>query len=446
MASIHLKTDIPGPKSREILARRAAAVTSGLAKATEVVVESASGALVHDVDGNTLLDFAGGIGMLAVGHSPKNVVDAMHTQAEKLIHMCSIVATYEPYVALAELLNAVTPGNFPKKTLLSNSGSEAVENAVNLARAYTRRPAVISFEGAYHGRTLLALSLTSKYGLFKKLFGPFAPEIYRIPAPNVYRRPPGMSEEEYVEWLCQNLDHALIAQVDPSAIAAIIIEPVQGEAGFIPIPPAFLSRIREICTQHGIVMIADEVQCGMGRTGKLFAIEHYGIVPDVIVTAKSLGAGMPIAATIGRAEILDAIHPGGVGGTYGGSPVACAAAIEAVNMINTPGFLYRAAQVGSTIRESMLRWKEKYPLIGDVRGLGAMMLVEFVKDHDSKEPAAAETLEIIKYAYQHGLILIRAGLYSNCIRLLPPLNLPDEMLMEGLGVLEAAIAHVQKSL
>lgn len=446
MTYIQLQTEIPGPKSREILARRAAAVTNGLAKATDIVVESASGAVVRDVDGNTLLDFAGGIGMLAVGHSPKNVVDAMHTQAEKLIHMCSIVATYEPYVELAELLNRVAPGDFPKKTLLSNSGSEAVEYAINLARAYTKRPAVMAFEGAYHGRTQLALSLTSKYGLFKKQFGPFAPEIYRIPAPNVYRHPPGMTEEEFVEWSCWSLENALIAQVDPSAIAAMIIEPVQGEAGFIPMPPAFLAKIREICTQHGIVMIADEVQCGMGRTGKLFAMEHYGMAADMTTTAKSLGAGMPIAATIGRAEIMDAAHPGGVGGTYGGSPVAIAAALEAVNMINTPEFLNRAAQIGKTIRETMLGWKEKYPMIGDVRGLGAMMLVEFVKDRETKEPIPNETLAIIRYAAQHGLILIRAGLYSNCIRLLPPLNMPDDMLHEGLAVLEAGIASAQKTL
>ncbi|MBZ0320500.1 MAG: 4-aminobutyrate--2-oxoglutarate transaminase [Anaerolineae bacterium] len=442
MGHIQLKTEIPGPKSRELLARRAAAVSAGLAKSTEVVIDHAHGALVHDIDGNTLIDLAGGIGMLAVGHTPASVVRAMQAQAEKYIHICSLVATYEPYVRLCELLNEITPGDFPKKTLLANSGSEAVENAIKIARYYTGRPAIITFEGAYHGRTLLTLSLTSKYGLFKKGFGPFAPEIYRLPAPNLYRRPAQMSESEYLDWCIANLEHALIAQVDPSAVAAIIIEPVQGEAGFIPIPQRFLTKIREICDKHGIVMIADEIQCGFGRTGKLFAIEHSGIVPDLITTAKSLGAGMPISAVTGRAEIMDAPHLGGVGSTYGGNPLACVAAIEAVEIIRQPEFLARVSQIGSIMREVMCGWMDKVELIGDVRGLGSMMLVEFVKDRLTKEPAPAETLQIIKLATSRGVILIRAGLYSNGIRLLPPLVISDDELYEGLNVLGGAIQEV----
>lgn len=442
MASIQLQTEIPGPKSRELLARRAAAVSAGLAKSTEIVIDHAHGALVHDVDGNTLIDLAGGIGMLAVGHSPASVVQAMQAQAEKYIHICSLVATYEPYVRLCELLNEITPGDFPKKTLLANSGSEAVENAIKIARYYTGRPAVITFEGAYHGRTLLTLSLTSKYGLFKKGFGPYAPEIYRLPAPNLYRRPAQMSESEYLDWSIANLEHALIAQVDPSAVAAIIIEPVQGEAGFIPMPQRFLAKIREICDKHGIVMIADEIQCGFGRTGKLFAVEHTGIVPDLITTAKSLGAGMPISAVTGRAEIMDAPHLGGVGGTYGGNPLACVAAIEAVEIIRQPEFLARVNQIGNIMRDVMCGWMDKVELIGDVRGLGSMMLVEFVKDRLTKEPAPAETLQMIKLAVSRGVILIRAGLYSNGIRLLPPLVISDEQLYEGLNVLGDAIQEV----
>jgi 4-aminobutyrate aminotransferase / (S)-3-amino-2-methylpropionate transaminase / 5-aminovalerate transaminase len=444
MATIQLVTEVPGPKSRELLARRASAVAAGLAKSTDVVVDRAEGARLHDVDGNTLLDFAGGIGMLAVGHSPPELVRAIHEQAERLIHVCALVATYEPYVRLCEVLNEITPGSHPKKTLLGNSGSEAVENAVKLARMYTKRPAVICFEGAYHGRTLLTLSLTSKYGLFKKGFGPFAPEIYRLPAPDVYRRPLGLSEDDYVTSCIEQLDRAFIAQVDPSAVAAIIIEPVQGEAGFIPMPARFLKRIREVCDQHGIVMIADEVQSGFGRTGKLFAIEHYGIVPDLITMAKSLGGGMPISAVTGRAEIVDSSHAGGVGGTYGGAPVACAAALQAIERIRQPGFLERARAVGDRMRATMTGWQEKLPLIGDVRGLGAMMLMELVLDRKTRAPAAQQTLEVIRHATQNGLVLIRAGLFSNCVRLLPPLTLLDEELDEGMGVLGDAVRAVQE--
>jgi 4-aminobutyrate aminotransferase/(S)-3-amino-2-methylpropionate transaminase len=439
MPSIRLATEIPGPRSRDLLARRAAAVSGGLSRSTDVVVASAKGALVHDVDGNTFIDLAGGIGMLAVGHCPDDVVAAMHAQAQELIHVCALVATFEPYVRLAEVLNEITPGRHPKKTLLANTGAEAVENAVKLARIHTGRPAVIAFEGAYHGRTLLTLSLTSKYSLFKKGFGPFAPEIYRLPAPNLYRTPAGMTPDQYVTWCIQQLEHAFIAQVDPAAVAAIIIEPVQGEAGFIPMPQRFLARIRELCDQHRIVMIADEVQSGFGRTGKLFAIEHYGIVPDLITMAKSMGAGMPISAVTGRADIMDASHVGGVGGTYGGNPVTCVAALAAIEAIRQPAFLARATRIGETIIRELDRWKESSPLVGDVRGLGAMMLVELVRDRTTREPAPQETLEIIRRAVSRGVMLIRAGLYSNCVRLLPPLVITDDQLAEGLDVLRRAL-------
>jgi 4-aminobutyrate aminotransferase / (S)-3-amino-2-methylpropionate transaminase / 5-aminovalerate transaminase len=440
---VRLHTEIPGPRARAVLARRAAAVPAGLGRATDVVVERAAGGLVFDVDGNTFIDLAGGIGMLAVGHSPAPVIGAIHEQATKYIHPCALVTTYEPYVRLAELLNELAPGSFRKKTILANSGAEAVENAVKLSRKYTGRPAIICFEGGYHGRTLLTLSLTSKYGLFKSGFGPFAPEIVRLPLPHVYRTPRGMTEDEFVELGIRQLETALVAQVDPGAVAAMIIEPVQGEAGFIPVPPRFLRRVRELCSEHGIVMIADEVQCGMGRTGRLFASEHYGIVPDLITTAKSLGAGMPIAAVTGRAEIMDSAHLGGVGGTYGGSPVACAAAIEAVNIIRQPAFLAHARRLGDVMREVMSDWKSRWPIVGDVRGLGPMMLVEFVRDRETKEPAAPEhTLKIVGQAVSNGVVVMRAGLYSNAIRLLPPLNMPEDMLREGLGALARAVESV----
>jgi 4-aminobutyrate aminotransferase / (S)-3-amino-2-methylpropionate transaminase / 5-aminovalerate transaminase len=443
MSYIRINTEIPGPKAKQMLARRAAALPSGLGRATDVAVERAEGALVFDVDGNTLIDLAGGIGMLEVGHSPAPVVDAIQKQAEKFIHPCALVTTFEPYVALAELLNQITPGTFAKKTLLANSGAESVENAVKLARKYTGRSTVICFEGAYHGRTLLTLSLTSKYGLFKSGFGPFAPEIVRLPIPNIYRTPAGMTQDEYVAFGIQQLEQAMVTQVEPSAVAAIIVEPVQGEAGFLPVPARFLQRIRELCDQHGIVMIADEVQCGCGRTGRLFAVEHYGIVPDIIVSAKSLGAGMPIGAVTGRAEIMDSAHLGGIGSTYGGSPMACVAAIEALRMIRQPEFLAHALHLGDVMREVLLSWKRRWPIVGDVRGLGPMMLVELVSDPETKTPLRPEdTLRIIRQAVSKGVVLIRAGVYSNCIRFLPPLNMPEDMLREGLKAVGDAIESV----
>jgi 4-aminobutyrate aminotransferase / (S)-3-amino-2-methylpropionate transaminase / 5-aminovalerate transaminase len=442
MTAIRRVTEIPGPKSRALLERRAAAVARGLGRSTDVVVERAEGARVHDVDGNTLVDLAGGIGTAAAGHCPPEVVAAIVAQAERLIHPCMLVATYEPYIALCELLNEIAPGDFPKKTLLANSGSEAIENAIKIARAYTRRPGVLCFEGAYHGRTLLALSLTSKYGLFKQGLGPFAPEIYRIPAPDVYRRPRGMSEDEHVAACIAGLERALIAQIDPASLAAIIIEPVQGEAGFIPVPHAFLRRIRELCTQHGIVMIADEVQSGLGRTGALFAIEHAGVVPDLVTMAKALGAGMPISATTGRAEIMDGPHVGGIGGTYGGSPIACAAALEAVRLIRSPDFLAHARRIGEVMREELLALQASCPLVGDVRGQGPMLLIELVTDREERTPAPAHALAVIRRSVAGGVLLIRAGLYSNCVRFMPPLSITLDELREGLAVVAEAVRYV----
>jgi len=444
MTVIRRVTEIPGPKSRAVLERRAKAVTRSLGKSTDVVADRAEGALIHDVDGNTLIDLAGGIGMLATGHCPPAVVAAIKAQADRLVHTCALVATFEPYIELCEVLNEVTPGDFAKKTLLGNSGAEAVENAVKIARAYTKRAGVLCFEGGYHGRTLLTLSLTSKYGLFKQGLGPFAPEIYRIAAPDIYRRPAAMSEDDYVEWCCANLDRAMIAQIDPAALAAIIIEPVQGEAGFIPMPARFLKKIRDLCTKHGIVMIADEVQTGFGRTGKLFAVEHSGVVPDVITMAKALGAGLPIAATTGRAEIMDGAHVGGVGGTYGGSPLACVAALEAIKAIRAPEFLAHANRVGDVLRAELERWRASSKLIGDVRGLGPMLLVELVLDRVAKTPAPDHALAAIKRSVANGVVLIRAGLYSNCIRFMPPLVIGEDELREALAVVGEAIKYVEE--
>ncbi|MCC7245578.1 MAG: aspartate aminotransferase family protein [Saprospiraceae bacterium] len=444
MTTIRINTPIPGPKSQAILARRAAALPAGAAKSTEVVVHAARGAVVEDIDGNTLLDFAGGIGMINVGHSPETVVEAMKEQLDRFIHACQIVATFEAPIELCERLNALTPGDFPKKTLLCNSGSEAVENAVNIAKYATGRPGVIVFEGAYHGRTLLTMSLTSKYGLFKKGYGSMVSDIYRLLAPNLYRTPEGMTEEDYLDYCISKLDAALISQIDPSAVAAILIEPVLGEGGFIPIPARFLKKLRDVADKHGIVLIFDEIQCGMMRTGKMFACEHAGVAPDIMVMAKSLGAGMPIAAVTGKADIMDAPHLGGVGGTYGGSPVACVAAIEALKILTSDAFKAQSDRMQAIMDNTLADWKERYALIGDARGLGTMQVVEFVKDKKTKTPDPDLTLEIIKDAVAGGLLLIRAGLYSNCIRLLPPVVMTEDQLKEGLAVLEGAIQRAHQ--
>lgn len=443
MSSIQLVTEVPGPKSLEVVSRREAAMAAGASKLTGLAVASASGAVVTDVDGNQLLDFAGGIGVLAVGHCPPTVVDAMKAQADDLIHVCAIVASYEPMVELAERLNAATPGDFAKKTVLMNSGAEALETAVNIARAATGRQGIVVFDGAYHGRTNLTLSMTSKYALFKKGFAPFAPEIYRFDFPNLYRRPAQMTADEFIDYSIERLEDSFIARVDPASVAAVVIEPVQGEAGFHPVPAKFMQRLRELCDEHGIVLVADEVQAGMGRTGKLFAIEHTGVVPDIVTSAKSLGAGMPISAVVGKAELMDAPHPGGLGGTYSGNPLASVAAIEALKIIDDEAFLARATEIGEMMRARLEKMQAAHPdLIGDVRGLGPMLVIELVEDAVSKKPDMASTAAICAVTLQRGLITIRSGLYSNCVRFLPPLDISDEQLDEAMSVVAEAVDEV----
>ena len=440
MSSIKLVTPIPGPKSLDTVARRDAAVSRGAARLTPIAIASGRGATVTDVDGNTYIDFAGGIGTLAVGHTPPEVLAAIRQQSERLLHMCSIVATYEPYVAVCERLNQLVPGDFAKKSTLLNSGAEAVEAAVKIARAHTGRQALIVFEGAYHGRTNLTLDMTSKYALFKKGFGPYPSEIYRLPFPNPYRRPTQMSEDEYVDYCIAQFDHALVAQVAPEAVAAVVVETVQGESGFLPLPPRFAAHLRARCSEHGMLFLADEVQAGMGRTGRLFAIEHYGLVPDLTVSGKSIASGMPLAAVTGSAEIMDAPHPGGLGGTYSGNPVACAAAMVALESLASPAFLARAQAVGERMRGHLTRLQARFPeTIGDLRGLGPMLAIELVKDAKGREPVPELTNAINAETLKRGLITIRAGLYGNCLRFLPPLNISDEQIDEGMTVLGEAI-------
>ena len=437
--SIQIRTEIPGPRSRAIVARREAAVPNGLYKAHQIAVESASGALVTDADGNTFIDFIGGIGVLNAGHCPPEVVAAIQAQAAKLLHFSALVGTYESYVELCERINAAAPISGPCKTILSNSGAEGVENAIKFARAATGRQAIIAFEGGYHGRTLMTLSLTSKTS-FKKTFGPFAPEIYRAPFPSAYRM--GLSEEAAVERCWEAFERILVAGVGPEAIAGVIIEPVQGEGGFIPVPAEFMRRLREFCTSNGSLLIADEVQCGFGRTGTLFACEQLHVEPDILVSAKSIAAGMPLAATTARAEIADKPHVGGIGGTYGGNPLACVAAIEVIKWMQQPGALDRAHAIGAAVRERAAAWQRDMPRIGDVRGMGAMIALELVKDPTTREPAPDEVLAVVKRCAEHGLLTMRAGLYANCLRLLMPLTITDEQLHEGLDVLEDALRAI----
>jgi 4-aminobutyrate aminotransferase / (S)-3-amino-2-methylpropionate transaminase / 5-aminovalerate transaminase len=438
MATIQIRGEIPGPRSRALMARREAAIPRGPSNATPIFAASAEGAVIEDVDGNRYLDFAGGIGCLNVGHRSPRVVAAIREQLEKYLHLCFAVTPYEGYVAVAEKLNSLTPGKFAKKTMLVNSGAEAIENAIKIARAYTKRPAVICFEDAFHGRTLLAMSLTSKTHPYKAGFEPFASDVYRIPFAYPYRGENGATAETFAECL----ENAFKRSVAAESVAAVIAEPVLGEGGFIVPPAGYFKIVQDICRKHGIVFIADEVQSGFARTGKWFASEHFGIEPDLITMAKSMGGGMPIAAVTGRAEIMDAPGVGGLGGTYCGHPASCAATLAAIETIDKEGLLARSAAIGERFEARARSWKQKWPLIGDVRGLGGMCAMELVRDRVSREPADVETKEIARYCYEHGLILITAGTYNNVIRILVPLVVTDEQFDEGLAVIGAALTSV----
>jgi 4-aminobutyrate aminotransferase/(S)-3-amino-2-methylpropionate transaminase len=430
--SIELKTAIPGPRSQAILDRKAKVVADPLSVFLPVVIDHGRGATLTDVDGNTFIDFTGGVGCLNVGHSHPKVVEAAQQQLDKFSHTDFTIVPYEVYVTLAERLIAASPFRSAAKAAFFNAGTEAVENAVKFARAYTGRPAVIGFEGGFHGRTLLSLSLTSKTHPYKAGLGPFAPEVYRVPFPNEYR---GITAADAVE----ALERALITQIAAETVAAIVVEPVQGEGGFVVAPKEFLQGLRRICDDNGIVLVIDEVQTGFGRTGKLFATEHYGIEPDLMTVAKSIAAGLPLSGVIGKAEIMDAPGDSAVGGTYVGNPVAQAAALAVLDVFEEESVSDRAAQLGETIRARMESWQERWPEIGDVRGLGAMLAIELVKDPATKEPDADKATAIVEAAAERGLLLLKSGIYSNCIRVLAPLVLSDAELEEALGVWEEAI-------
>ena len=442
MTSINMKTAVPGPKAQELLKRKERVVARGPSNTVLSFAEKGEGALLTDVDGNTYIDFAGAIGTLNVGHSPARVVQALKNQLDQYIHTCFNVMMYEPYVALAEELVRITPGDHAKKAFLANSGAEAVENAVKIARKYTGRKGIISFERGFHGRTLLAMSLTSKVKPYKYQFGPFAPETFRSGYPYYFRRPVGMTEEQLDQELLSQLETFFLAEAPTDEIAAVIIEPVQGEGGFVVPSKTFMKGLKKICEKYGILFIADEIQTGFARTGTMFAIEQFGVVPDLMTLSKSLGAGLPISAVVGRSEIMDAPAPGEIGGTYGGSPLGCVAALEVIKIIENDGLVERAQKIGTILIERFKSWQTQYPQIGDVRGLGAMVAIEFVKDPITKEPDKESVAKIIAVAQQKGLILLNAGLFSNCIRVLVPLVVTDEQLEEGLAVLESALHEV----
>ena len=441
MSAIDLKTGIPGPKSLELLARREKAVPRGPYNATPIFVKEGKGAVLTDVDGNRFLDFAGGIGCLNLGHANDAVVAAATAQLRLFTHGCLHVTPYEVYVSLAERLNALVPGSFPKKTLFANSGAEAVENAVKIARAATGRPAVLAFEDGFHGRTLLALSLTSKVHPYKAGFGPFAPEIYRAPYAYCYRCSYHLEYPSCRVACVDALEDYFKRYVEADQVAAVIVEPVLGEGGFVVPPPEYLPKLRELTQRHGILLIADEVQTGFGRTGKLWAVEHHGVVPDILIAAKSLAGGLPLSSITGRAEVMDAPGVGGLGGTFGGNPVALAAAHAVLDQMQDGALFARAEAIGRVFAERGASWKKRFPLVGDVRGIGAMWALELVKDRATRAPAKEETSALARRCYERGLVTITAGTYGNVIRTLMPLVIGDEELREGLDVLEAALAE-----
>src|SRR6266568_1100390 len=442
MSTIQLHTSIPGPKSKALSERRAKAVPRGLSHGTPIYVAKAEDAWLEDVDGNRYLDFAGGIGCANAGHRRDEVVEAVKDQLDRFLHTCVQVTPYENYVRLAERMNEVTPGKFAKKTIFVNSGAEAVENAVKIARAYTKRPGIIAFEDAFHGRTMMTLALTSKTHPYKAGFAPFPSEVYRVPFAYCYRCSYSLKYPSCDLYCARHLEDTFKRVVANEEVAAVIAEPGLGEGGFIAPPPDYFKVLIELCHRHGILFIADEVQSGFGRTGALFASERYGIEPDLLVTAKSLGGGLPLAAVTGRAEIMDAPGVGGLGGTFAGNPLSCAAANAVLDLFERGDLLSRANSVGEQFRKRAQEWKTRFEIIGDVRGLGAMQAIELVKSRETREPAPEETRQITQYCYEHGLITITAGTYSNVIRLLVPLVIPEEQMEEGLDVLENALASV----
>ncbi len=449
-SSISLRTEIPGPRAKALMQRRQQAVAPGPFHVTPLFAEKAQGALVTDVDGNQFIDFSSGIGVTNAGHNAPEIVEAIKAQADRYLHTSFNVVPYAEYIEVAERLNAMAPGDFAKKTFLVNSGSEAVENAIKYARAYTGRQGIVCFDHAYHGRTYMAMTLTAKSRPYKHGFAPFNPEVYRAPFPYLYRDGTTPGEQctdcAPAAQTCQNCGcqdafekfvDVVRSQIGEDQVAGVIIEPVTGEGGFIPAPAAFLQKVQQFCREHGIVFMADEIQTGFGRTGTIFACEQLGVEPDILIAAKGLAGGMPLSAVIGRAEVMDAIGTGGSGGTYSGNPLACAAALAGFDLFEKGDLLDNARMLGEQLRLRLESWAERFEVVGDTRGLGPMRCVELVRDRATREPDKASVQFLVKYAYEHGVITIPAGTYGNVLRFLVPLSMTSDQLAEGLDVLEA---------
>ncbi|MFN2589996.1 MAG: 4-aminobutyrate--2-oxoglutarate transaminase [Actinomycetota bacterium] len=439
-----LRTEIPGPASRALLERRAAAIPRGVFLTVPVFARRAFGAIVEDVDGNRLIDLGAGLAVLNLGNSAPPVQEAILDQSDRLTHTCHHVLATEPYVELAERLAALAPGGGPKRTLFVNSGAEAVENAVKIARHATGRQAVVVVDHAFHGRTQLAMTMTAKVG-YKRGFGPYAPEVYRVPFAYPYRCPTGgSSPSECAERCAGRAIDQIEKQIGSDHVACLVVEPVLGEGGFVVPASGFLPALAEYCRDRGILFVVDEVQTGIGRTGQWFAIEHEGIEPDLLTVAKSLGGGLPLGAVVGRADVMDSVVPGGLGGTFGGNPLSCAAALAVLDTIERDGLLPRARRIGDLMLSRLREMSERFGLIGDVRGRGAMAAVELVEDPDSKAPASAAAGRMIEHCYRQGVIVLKAGTYDNVVRFLPPLTIEESLLAEGLDVVEKALAAAEE--
>jgi 4-aminobutyrate aminotransferase/(S)-3-amino-2-methylpropionate transaminase len=437
-----MQIKIPGPKAEGLLKIRDEFVPRGVSITVPTFIKRGEGAIVEDIDGNILIDFAGGIGVLNIGYSHPEVIEVVREQAGKFFHSSINVVLYESYIQLAKKLCEITPGSFKKKTMFVNSGAEAVENAIKIARKYTKKTDIICFEGAFHGRTLLTMSLTSKVKPYSFGFGPFAPGIHKIPFPYCYRCSYGLERSSCNLRCAERLNEIFSSVVSAEDVAAVIIEPIQGESGFIVPPDEFVTKLSEICKKNNILLIADEIQAGFCRTGKMFASEYWGVIPDIIVTAKSIAGGLPLGSVTARAEIIEASHVGGIGGTFCGNPIACAAGLKVIEIMERDNFTEKAQKIGKIIRARFNLMAEKYSIIGDVRGRGAMRAFELVKDRKNKVPAKEETKTVIKEAYKNGLILLSAGLYGNVIRILVPLVVTEEQLNAGLDIIENAVEKV----
>ncbi|HOM28621.1 MAG TPA: 4-aminobutyrate--2-oxoglutarate transaminase [Deltaproteobacteria bacterium] len=423
---------------------RSRVMAKGFASGKPVYIESAKGALLYDVEGKEYIDFGGGIAVMNVGHSNPKVVKAIQDQAAKFTHTCFMVTPYEVAVKLGERLCKIAPGKSPKKAVLINSGAEAVENAVKISRYYTKKQGIVVLDHAFHGRTLLCMTMTSKVKPYKWGFGPFAPEVYRIPNAYCYRCPFGLTYPK-CECACADYLKDFFGKIAPDMIAALVVEPVQGEGGFITPPKEYFPKLAKICSDNGILFVADEIQSGMARTGgRMFAIEYWGVEPDLMTVAKSLAAGMPLSAVVGKQEIMDSVHPGGIGGTYGGNPVCCAAAMAVLDVYEEENLLEKSEKLGKKVRKYFNELMKKHEVIGDVRGLGPMLALELVKDRKTKEPAPEETASVVKYAFEKGLNILSCGQYSNVIRTMMPLVITDEQLAKGVSILDEAFASLKK--